>query len=104
MFPAGTVPLLCLPLLNNLRSELKCILRPIECNSFLHSLVLRGIEFGEIRADVDAEFAVHLVTNVSLAMGDFVKQKSISPTKVDETIYNEYVEKTISFIKNGIGK
>jgi len=74
-----------------------------QSNSFLHSLVFKGIQSGEIRSDIDIEFAVHLVTNVSLAMGDFVKQKSISPTQVDEEIYNEYVEKTISFIRNGIG-
>ena len=63
-------------------------------------LLEKGIERGEIRADIDLELSAHIISTLNTAFADYYLEKKGSIIEED---YLAYVSRHITFLKQGMG-
>ena len=65
-----------------------------------HMLLQKGIERGEIRADIDLELSAHIISTLNTAFSDYYLEKKGS---LEKDVYLTYVSSLIALLKQGIG-
>jgi hypothetical protein len=70
-------------------------------DELFHVLISKGIERGELRADLDIKFTAHIISSLNTAAADYYQQNI--KVEIDEE-YMLTVDKFIDFLRNGIGR
>ncbi|WP_026477448.1 TetR/AcrR family transcriptional regulator [Alkaliphilus transvaalensis] len=71
-------------------------------NEFLKELLQKGIYKGEINSNIDIDFIAYMLTSLSIALGDYCRNKFIDLYEMDEIHYYKLVDQTIELVKQGI--
>jgi len=71
-------------------------------NDFLENLLKIAIGKNEIKSDIDILFISHLLTDISISLGDFIRNKYTDVSKINKEEYLRIIDQTLDFIKSGI--
>ncbi len=70
--------------------------------AFIEGLLKAAIARKEIRPDIDVTFFSRILTGISISLGDYVRDCNFDSRNLDVKEYEDLVDRSIDFIKNGI--
>lgn len=73
-------------------------------NQFLKELLQQAVELGSIRPDIDLDFTAHLLTSLSMSLGDYVRQQAGEEGKTVELVFFKRSEELVRLLREGIGQ
>ncbi len=71
-------------------------------SAFMEHLLLAAVSRQEIRDDLDIPFTAYFLTNISIALGDYLRPQIEDLSDIDHQVYTSLVDKVLDLLKRGL--